>query len=521
MRRSISAFIMWTAAALTLASGCQDLSIQYSPEALQDISDRQPAISLHAEQSADNVVKIVMSKGNGFTTSEIYAESTQPAGENQSVQIQVGGEEDVAAYSLRTGIAYKLLPAPFYTFTGGQTLTMHEGSEITAPACLRIFAANPLDNVLEAGRYLLPLSAASLWHDSVSGTVYVDVTVNEPYSDPDGCELYTGDDMFTVFYLNTAVFDPRLANDFILETIKDKDYRRGLGNIVNLRQASLNYDVATGRVSVKPTGDLRYVLEHFTERVLPVQESGRKVCVCIDGGAQGIGFCNLTDEQIGDFTHSVKRMVDYYGLDGVNLWDRNANYAAAVERGFPPANTTSYPKLIKALREALGQNRLLTITDYEEPTEYFWDTEATGGIRVGEYIDYAWSGYCSGDEPVQIVDPWHQELSFVSRLHPRKPFAGLNPKRYGITNVTCYRLAEESIFLLESYDKTLLADGNVFVFYDIRSNVQDAYEGANIMDRFMKSWYGDPFLQTNIKRLTNFNFTPSHPTNYNKWGKDW
>ena len=82
-------------------------------------------------------------------------------------------------------------------------------------------------------------------------------------------------------------------------------------------------------------------------------------------------------------------------------------------------------------------------------------------------------------------------------------------------------MAEESIFLLGSYDKTLLADGNVFVFYDIRSNVQDAYEGANIMDRFMKSWYGDPFLQTNIKRLTNFNFTPSHPTNYNKWGKDW
>ncbi|HAY18285.1 MAG TPA: glycosyl hydrolase family 18, partial [Rikenellaceae bacterium] len=66
------------------------------------------------------------------------------------------------------------------------------------------------------------------------------------------------------------------------------------------------------------------------------------------------------------------------------LWDRNANYAVAEEKGFPKVNTTSYPKLIKALREALGQNKLLTVTDHEEPTEYFWDTQATGGIKVGE-----------------------------------------------------------------------------------------------------------------------------------------
>ena len=327
--------------------------------------------------------------------------------------------------------------------------------------------------------------------------------------------------MLTVFYLNTAVFDPRLANDFILEDISDPIYHRGLGNIVNLRQASLYYDSKLGKVSMKLNNDLRYVLEHFTERVLPVQESGRKVCVCIDGGAQGIGFCNLTDEQIGDFAKSVKKIVERYGLDGINLWDRNANYAAAEEKGFPKVNTTSYPKLIKALREDLGQNKLLTVTDYEEPTEYFWDTEATGGIKVGELIDYAWSGYCGSDEPVQIVDPWHQELAYVSKLHPRKPFAGLNPRRYGITNVTCYRKQDESLFSLEQYDKSVLTDSNIFVFYDVRSILQDAYEGANIIDSFIEAWHNNYDLLLNSKRLTNFDFTPSHPTNYNKWGKDW
>ena len=524
MRRSISAFIIWTAAALTLASGCQDLAIQYSPEALQDISDRQPVISLHAEQSADNVVIVVLNHGGKSAVEKIYAKASHPSDGEKTIRLASAGQEYVEQYSLRTGIDYKLLPQAFYAFAGGSALELHDGLQETAAKQVQLFAKNKFGTVLDAGRYLLPITAtvSETDGDGSCGTVLIDLTVREPYSDPDGCALYTGDDMFTVFYLNTAVFDPRLANDFILEKIDDKSYRRGLGNIVNLRQASLNYDASTGSVSVKPTGDLRYVLEHFTERVLPVQESGRKVCVCIDGGAQGIGFCNLTDEQIGAFVHSVKRMVDYYGLDGVNLWDRNANYDAAGERGFPPVNTTSYPRLIKALREALGQNRLLTITDYEAPTEYFWDTEATGGISVGEYIDYAWSGYCSGDEPVQIVDPWHQEISFVSKTHPRRPIAGLNPKRYGITNVTCYRKEDESLFALEQYDKSVLTSSDIFVFYDVRSILQDSYEGANIISGFWPVWYNDYMMSIKTGRLRNDRRDETGAINpYNKWVKDW
>ena len=49
----------------------------------------------------------------------------------------------------------------------------------------------------------------------------------------------------------------------------------------------------------------------------------------------------------------------------VNLWDRNSGYG---KEGMPAVNTTSYPKLIKALREALGTEKLLTVTVYEEPT---------------------------------------------------------------------------------------------------------------------------------------------------------
>lgn len=97
----------------------------------------------------------------------------------------------------------------------------------------------------------------------------------------------------------------------------------------------------------------------------------------------------------------VKTVIEQYELDGVNLWDRNSGYG---KEGMPAVNTTSYPKLIKALREALGTEKLLTVTVYEEPTATFWDTEATGGIAVGDYIDYAWSGYNSNSEAPQLLD---------------------------------------------------------------------------------------------------------------------
>lgn len=75
-------------------------------------------------------------------------------------------------------------------------------------------------------------------------------------------------------------------------------------------------------------------------------------------------FCNLTDAQIVDFVAQVKTVITEYALDGVNFWDRNAAYG---KEGMPAMNTTSYPKLIKAMREALGNDKLVTLTDYEAP----------------------------------------------------------------------------------------------------------------------------------------------------------
>lgn len=489
-------------------------------------TNADPVVSIRSEQSPDNVWNLTFTYDeNGSAEKDVYVLANKPVESNFTVDLTSAGEDFVREYSEAKDVEYELLPAAFYRFASGDYIDVQRGSEKSQVNKLTIYSTNTLGNVLEPGRYLLPIVATSFTQDFNDSTIIVDVTIREKFEDPDGFELYAGDDMFTVFYLNTSAFDPRLAYDMVLRTnyADASAPQYGLGNIVNLRTSSVDYDESTGKVSVMPSADMRYILEHWTERVLPVQETGRKVCLCIEGGGMGIGFCNFSDSQIEDFVSSVKRLVDNYWVDGINLWDRNAGYDKAVENGFPDMNKTSYPKLIKALREALGEDKLLTLTDYEEPTEYFHDVEAMGGIEPGQYLDYAWSGYCSENEPVQIVDPWHQGQKPVSELHPRKPIAGLSPERYGCVHATWYIGGKAMSDSITEWVKAGFSQSGITVYYDIRSIIQDKFEGGdNNPGYVLRAWFDNSRLQINSSRLMNFQ-GPHNPsgTSYNKWTKDW
>ncbi len=73
----------------------------------------------------------------------------------------------------------------------------------------------------------------------------------------------------------------------------------------------------------------------------------------------------------------VKTVIEQYELDGVNLWDRNSGYG----KGHASHEYDLYPKLIKALREALGTEKLLTVTVYEEADRYFLGHRGVGRNR--------------------------------------------------------------------------------------------------------------------------------------------
>mgnify|MGYP001081542675 FL=1 len=278
------------------------------------------------------------------------------------------------------------------------------------------------------------------------------VTIDH-YEFPPMKDIELDSDLFTVFYVNVEEWSPLAANiwAYIKRNKENGSFTyKTIGNIINLRPATVGYDQLTGRCLFSLSPDLRYVLENSARYIRPLQNMGRKVCVCIQGGGKGLGFCNMTDTKIADFTAQVKEVVELYGLDGINLRDEGSGYG---KEGMPPVNTTSYPKLIKSLREAMP-DKLLTLVDKEEPTEYFHDVTLCGGIEVGKYIDYAWHGYAKENELYQIVEPWEADHPYSE--YTRQPIAGLSPERYGSIAIPSQLIEGEGILTNEEKEQQSL-----------------------------------------------------------------
>lgn len=404
-----------------------------------ELPDKEPLentyVSVRSQFSPVERSVVYLMEGTGTTSDPMYCRLNRPAEKNLNIQT-APDESQVEIYNTKYGTDFLTMPAANIQIADDGQISITAGERISEKIKVTFKADG-----LEAGKYLAPIVVSS---DDVSmseegGILYYVVKVRKPeVGDYELDPVNT-----TVFYVNTSDYSPLLADVWVItkEDLMNPSvpnlWERTYGNIVNLRVVQIGYDEATERAMLVLNSDIRYVLEHADLHIRPLQDKGRKVCLSIEGGNTGLGFCNLTDAQITDFVAQVKGCLETYGLDGVNLFDRNAGYGDV--EGMPAMNTTSYPKLIKALREAMP-DKLLTLSDYEEPTEYFWDTEATGGIEVGKYLDYAWSGYMSEGEDVQILDPWGMidqsegemnGMMFPVNNHPRKPIAGLEQSKYG------------------------------------------------------------------------------------------
>lgn len=516
-------------AALAGLTACEaDPVMQESGKLPDKGSIEEVHVMLCSSNSVENRVDVLLTEG-GVMMKNFYLRQTQPTAAGYSLDAWCDASL-LDDYDAGDEIERTLLPEANYEFPDGKTLDISAAAQRSELKRIKFSASG-----LAAGEYVLPLTVAAQDAPDANKTLYYNVSVRQPYTDE--YALHDGHDLFFVFYVNTNDFQPLLALDYIMQ----KKVARGttvawyeaVGNIVNLRTVQVGYDAAAGRALLDLGSDMTCVLNQSTKYIRPLQEHGRKVCISIEGGGKGLGFCNLTDAQIEDFAAQVKTVIEQFELDGVNLWDRNSGYG---KEGMPAVNTTSYPKLIKALREALGEEKLLTVTVYEEPTATFWDTEATGGIAVGDYIDYAWSGYNSNSEAPQLLDPWHPELEYVS-TYTQKPIANLPKDRYGCINFPIYpaaRTEEEAMmqepdFLIE----WILADyrpNNIIVFDDLRAHLQDNYETAWDGTFALHCTFMDPentFILGNRKGY-NYLFDKNRLSeisegrfNYGKWLKDW
>lgn len=425
------------AAAAGFLAGCAEDPVAYGTGQQPDgTSLATVSGTLRSAKSLRDRIPVQMTENAAEPmTDRIVYRLNQPAA--QTVTVTVAPDLSlVGAYNDANQTSLQPFPADNVSVGNGGVLTVAAGTTVSEPLKVAFSADG-----LSPGTYLLPLAVQG--DDMECEILYYGITVREfdenLFQQGDNSwEIPLDTEWLTVFYENTSDVQAHYADYVAWEKLDamtfESVYQASLGNIIVLRIAQVDYDAASQRVIFAPTSDLLYTLEHSDKYIAPMKDKGRKICVCIEGAGKGIGFCNMTDAQIGDFVSQVKSFVETYDLDGINLWDRGTGYG---KEELPAMNTTSYPKLIKAMREALGEDRLLTVVDHEEPTEYFWDTEATGGIAIGDYIDYAWHGYVSEDEPVAFINPYNANTSYTQN-YIRKPFAGLDESKYGNVHFPFY-----------------------------------------------------------------------------------
>lgn len=469
-------------------TGCTGETISMDSAKLPDetVIDNTAGV-LRSVNTLTNKVVVDLTEGDRSTTEEIYYLLSQPAKAEFTITATTD-EKLVEDYNKANNTKLDALPVENVKFDGDGTFLIAAGKQESAKIRFTVSTSGlNLDTP-----YLLPITVTQksigVQGQIAKNILYYAISIRKKITTCNPLGPYDQIDMpvmlpnaLAVFYVNTSTYQPLIADVYGMRKTNKTDFTSTLytvGSIVNLRTVTVDYDQISGRALLSLSSDMRDVLEQSSKFIRPLQEHGRKVCLCIENGGKGLGFCNMTDGQITDFTQQVKNVIDLYALDGVNLRDDGSTYG---KEGMPNMNTTSYPKLIKSLRNALS-NKMLTIVDKGEPTEYFYDVDRCGGIKVGEYIDYAWHAYDSGKEPVQIIEPWETDHRYSE--YTRKPIAGLTSERYGSLAVPLYEKGEGNLQLRNDSEHRVIKwkmdkrkKNNLIVYaFDLTANEQNNYE---------------------------------------------
>lgn len=230
---------------------------------------------------------------------------------------------------------------------------------------------------------------------------------------------------YVTILLNPSWLDPRGVRELDLERSKrvaaegiNETLSFDVADAVAIWGATVGYDTEKQMPELQIDPNLFQLLRNNTKYLAPVQDDGIKVSVIVSGGGMGIGFCNLDDAQRASLVEQIRNMLMRYEIDGVNLYDEASGYG---RDGMPAIDPASYAKFIRDLRTALGEDKLITLTDVGEPSATLY--QAQEGIEAGRYLDHAWTGaFLDG------IDPYEVDA-------PRKPIAGLDRSKYGLTFV--------------------------------------------------------------------------------------
>lgn len=448
-----------------------------------------------------------------------------PAEEDVTVTLSVGTQEDVDAYNDAKGLVditnqpnggcdrYKLLPESNYALPASLTLTVPKGKTESEPLAVEIL----YDETLLNGRFgmmlqpwMLPLrvdriegAVAPLVKDQMLG-IGIRPADYGFYISGEPVEMGMADakknsPFYGIAFADCRVINPQLvlnAYYSVFEFYKEKptDRRCKTRNfqywpffdVECLRPLFIARDAATQDAALQADPDLMYVLTHQERYVDPQRRQGMKICVSIETQAKSaVGLCNLSAENRASLVWQIADFVKKYGLDGVALNDKGANYAA---EGAPAIDKASYTKFLKALREALGPDRLILLSyDADEDSALY---EAHDGLQAGEYLDYAW---WSTENVKCTLGTGEAEV---------RPIIGLPTDRFSPLSVLTVDTPEyQNIIMeigsMEAQEHYDAGEYRICVWLDIPAHRQDFTEGA--APGLCRNWGNLPLHEGNSK----------------------
>ncbi|WP_423129033.1 BT_3987 domain-containing protein [Gaoshiqia sp. Z1-71] len=309
--------------------------------------------------------------GEEHATGELYFGLTKVSHIAVDVKLKID-ETVLTEYNKENGTNYEMFPTSLVTIEENGAILIAPGAVKSDPITITVSKSD----LIEYNKtYMLPLLVESA---------------------SNGVKLSTGSKnyIYCVKFLKTP--NPRKDSgimSFCYQEVNSlnilsvgeytlKNSGKPFYDVVFIFAANGKFNEETGRSYCFCNENVQWILDHREKYIKPLQDKGIKVSLSILGG-----IANFTPEAARDFAQELKKIVETYGLDGVDFDDEYDSYDASVP-GHTTATQQTYARLVYEVKKAMP-DKLVTLYHIGK-VGFNFDVD---GMEPGEFIDYAYYPY--------------------------------------------------------------------------------------------------------------------------------
>jgi len=228
---------------------------------------------------------------------------------------------------------------------------------------------------------LLALAVAAIALASAATSCTKEVAPETLATSTDEISLVTktnDSDFIVSVYVETNDVNPLNAMDYYMADGSQ------FVDIVELFASNIHVD-SSGDPCLYFNDKLTPVMQNASTYITPLQNAGIKVVLSVLGDWAHMGVASMTDDQAQQFAEILAYVVNTYNLDGIGFDDEYADYASTV--------SGSYGNLIEKVRDAIGDDKLITVFQYGN---YSQISSSQGALIDYAYTDFTyWNGSSS------------------------------------------------------------------------------------------------------------------------------